>query len=322
MKKILTLFLIVSAGVCFAEKCTYCPATMGVRIVNGRPYCGKHYCSKHKEIHSEDKCYRCDLQSRLSRGKAKCAFCNNTKKLTIAKGNRKYEAFCPDHYCTTHKNAFYEPYSGSPYCLKCRQEASAKEEAEKKIKHAEALEAEADKLEARIQELKAQRAASHKLRAEPLTGLFGVELDAPITSIVSKPIPEDPNAHSFTPAKRFRDFKLYAVQTSENRIFAIRTARYFNVDSDAENEFENVVGLLDKKYNRERRTDVLKHGLYDKKVEYSFGCDEATGLSPKQKIVVAKIRSGMEYEVSIYAYVVADVKKMLEDDAKNDMDAL
>ena len=247
MKITLALLLTAASSVSLAYSCRYCRNTMPLRLVNGRYYCNKHYCSKHKETHSTDKCYQCELASRVSRGKAKCVFCDNTKKLTIAKGRNKYEAFCPDHYCTTHTNAFYEPYSGSPYCLKCRREALAKEEAQKKIKRAEALEAEADKLEAELQELKAQRAARHKLSAEPLTGMFGVGLNASLSSIVSKPVLGNENLRAFTPAKQFRDFKLYAVQTSGGRIFAIRTAQYFNVDSDAENEFENVVALLDKK---------------------------------------------------------------------------
>ena len=129
MKITLALLLTAASSVSLAYSCRYCRNTMPLRLVNGRYYCNKHYCSKHKETHSTDKCYQCELASRVSRGKAKCVFCDNTKKLTIAKGRNKYEAFCPDHYCTTHTNAFYEPYSGSPYCLKCRRAALAQEAA-------------------------------------------------------------------------------------------------------------------------------------------------------------------------------------------------
>lgn len=285
MKKILTLFLVVSAGVCFAEKCTYCPATMGVRIVNGRPYCGKHYCSKHKEIHSEDKCYRCDLQSRLSRGKAKCAFCNNTKKLTIAKGNRKYEAFCPDHYCSLHKCAFYEPYSGTPCCLKCKQDAS------------------------------------RQYHSEPLTGLFGVELNASIDTVASATL-IDSDGYKFTPDKPFRNFKNYMILTTKGKINTIVAVQTFNGEDEAESEYESVLAILDKKYGRDRRTGILKKGYYEWHTAYNFACDEKNE-NPQQRIIISKTRSSVgKYDISVSAFLVSDAKKMFEADMQNDIDAL
>ena len=58
----------------------------------------------------EGKCYRCELESLVSRGKAKCTYCNNIKKLIIAESGGKYKAFCPDHYCAKHKCAFSKSY--------------------------------------------------------------------------------------------------------------------------------------------------------------------------------------------------------------------
>ena len=284
MKKILTLLLVFASGVCLAEKCTYCPATMGVRIVNGSPYCSKHYCSKHKEIHSESKCYRCDLESRLSRGKAKCVFCNNTKKLKIAKGNRKFDTFCPDHFCASHKCAFYEPYSGTPYCRKCKQDDSK------------------------------------QFRSEPLTGLFGVELSASIDSIKATMV--EPGTYKFTPDKQFRDFKNYAVFVSDGKIHTIWSFRTFSEEEDAENEFETVLSLLDKKYSRERRTGILKKGYYDWVVIYGFDYDEHH-KNEKQRIVIKKGRSSAgKYDVIIFATNVSESKKLFETEEKNDIDAL
>lgn len=284
MKKILVLVLIIIASVCFADRCAFCPSTIALRQVGGISYCYKHYCNKHKEIHRENKCYRCDLESRVARGKAKCAYCDNTKKLTIDKVRYKFEAFCPDHYCVTHKCAFYTKYSGGFACASC----------------------ESDK--------------NRQYREEPLSSLFGMELGADINSIVATNVGED--TYTFTPDKQFRKFEIYGLYTVDGKICTITAVQFFKDEESAEDELNNVVSVLDKKYGRGRRTGIVKTDLYGLSVVYSFGYDSNFN-KPKQRLVVTKSRKDYKkYEVAVSAYVVSEMDKMNDNEVKNDMDAL
>lgn len=321
-KMILTLILIAVSCVSLAASCTYCQTTMPLRKVNGRYYCNKHYCAKHKEISCEGKCYRCDLESRVSRNKAKCEYCSNTKKLTIAKSEEKYKAFCQDHYCAKHKCAFSKSYREGTYCSVCKREIILLEEAKKADERAKELRAESVKIAAEIEELKMQRESLRSRMSEPLTGLFGVELNASPESINVIPMPGASDIYIFTPKKLFREFKRYVVEVTDGRVCRIRASRRFDSMDESEAEFDSVVELLDKKYGRERRGKVEKHGLYDMQVNYDFGCDENLE-NPKQGITVILTRTNAaDYNVSISAFEVSVIKKMIERKEQNDIDAL
>lgn len=280
--------------VCHAERCTYCPCTAPLRLVDGRYYCNKHYCFKHKAIHREGPCEECDIASRIARGKFSCSLCSTKRNITVVKDKDVgLIAFCAEHYCTRHRMGFSRSYTSGLSCSKCNSEAQL------------------NKL--------------NEMKAEPLSGMFGVTLGAPLASLVTTPSRGEKDVHLFTPEKKFRDFKCYCVIVADKRIIAIRTVRYFDYESAAQDEFETLLAILDRKYGRTRRGKILERGLYDRRVDYDFGCDVKSMGAPRQRITLGKIRDsgdGYRYEVSIMAYLVSELEKMIETDARKDLDAL
>ena len=318
MRLIAILLVLLSASQTIAASCAHCQATMGLRKSGSYYYCTKHYCVKHKVVKPNGKCEQCDLTSLVARGKCKCHFCDSKAKLVVAKkaysgiysgpfgssSESKYDTYCPDHYCAKHKQAFRESDSGSdiPYCRECLSEK--KQELREKIAESEV----------KLQE------AIIQIRDQPLESIFGAPLGgSPAGIIETSP---GKSIYEFTPKKRFRDFRSYMLEVQGDKVTYIAASRRFDLRDDAEAEFGRVVQLLDAKYSNERRTRI--QSTYDSKLcFYDFGC--TGGKNPKQQIMVTYDRiegTLSDYRLQIVAYLVDDMKKTVQRNQDNDVDAL
>lgn len=331
-------FLIVYACVLFAivsraAQCQFCRTTMPLREFNGRVYCTKHFCAKHKVVNSSGVCEQCKLESLIARGKGGCKICalKNAKELLIlSEGWHKWGIYCKAHYCDKHHRIFSKLKDGEYACYTCQAEEKkekAQEEFERKKREwheaREKERAEVAQKEKEYQKAQEEERAAHNLfMSTALDSLFGVRLGGQIPLKVSGVV--ESKMQTFVPAKKFRNFETYSYRVENGRITEIQAVAVFD-DLDAmKQEFDAVISVMDRKYGKGRRGVIRAESLDEFRCKYDFGCNPETGEDVKQRLAVYTriVPQTLKYRIVICAYLVDAANAAYEKEQQRDMDAL
>lgn len=324
---VITLFAITS----YAAKCQLCQTTMPLCKVEGRMYCKKHYCIKHKIVNHSGSCEQCELEGKIARGKGECRICGAKKELLILSVSyNRWDVYCKTHYCAKHQRIFSKQADEHYCCRDCQLEERAKkkqEELEQKEKEwqeaQEQSRREAQAARDARQKAEAKLQAEHNLfMSKELDSLFGVRLGG------RRPLKEfghsDSGMQVFTPAKKFRDFDVYHFGIQDDKVAEVQAVVERDDLEAMKNEFYSVISVLDRKYGVERRGDIIDEALDKFRCKYDFGCNPETGKDAKQRLVVYTRYNPktLKYRIVICAYLVDAANAAYEKEQQQDMDAL
>lgn len=311
MKIFYTLATILVSAYSFAASCRFCQCTMPLKNVNGQLYCKNHYCSKHKTINSDGKCKPCDLESRVRCNKGACFLCGVTKQLLVVnvEGASNWQIVCKDHYCSNHRTVFVNSYRDGIICPCCQRVKINQVELKKTQEKIAELKKEKAELENKIAEIDA-------LQAQPLKSLFGIKLGEPYPASNGKD-----GEFLFKPKKQFRDFKKYALGVRGGKVVYVSAILEFTTSHEADLEFNEILKVLDLKYNALRRTE-LEGKLDSARCFYKFGCENSK--NPKQVICVGRTpaNDGFKYAVSVSGLIVSEMTSITNEMRQEDADAL
>lgn len=321
--KIQIVVLIAFLGGCaFAQNCAMCSNTSGLRDYQGGKYCYKHYCVRHKvpKGYSEE-CVQCELSKDIARRKGKCAVCGTRKGLSVVrteytqyptdKDYEKYTLACANHFCVKHTFVYTQNLLETNYsCSVC-----SVEQKEAKLQETEAF----------FRKLKADKAKAlnekERILEQPLDSFLGIRLGCDASCIVN--LESGRKYYGFEPHKPFRNFKKYSIYVEEGRVVAVRAAMRFDYLRDAEEEFKRVMSVLDMKYGALRRSEVIRRRYDCSHCFYDF--ERKNKESAKQTIYLGYARvegSISDYELSIDASIVDQLRRSVEKDLKSDAEAL